>query len=308
MSNEMRAVRFREYGGSEKLAVETVPRPEPKANEVLVKVRYAGVNPVDWKIRAGYLKSFMPVSLPYTPGIDFAGTVAALGAEASGFAAGDEVFGVAAGTYGEYAIAVAGDIAPIPPGVDPRVAATAPVGALTAWKAVEDAEVADGQTVAVLGAAGGVGLFAAQLAKLKGAKVIGTASAANADFVRGLGVDTVVDYAAADVASRISGVDAVIDTVGGAALDLAYTVVRKGGVVVTVAGQPDEAQAKARGIRIKGSGRGSAEMLRQIGELLRTGKLRGRVGPVFPMSEAAAAHDQSETGHSEGRILIETGV
>lgn len=305
MAKEMKAVRFHEYGGSEKLAVETVARPEPRPDEVLVKVRYAGVNPVDWKIRAGYLKSFMPVSLPHIPGIDFFGTVAELGSEVTGYAPGEEVFGIASGTYGEYAIASPDDIAALPAGVDPRVAATVPVGALTAWKTVEDAEVDNGQTVAVLGAAGGVGLFAAQLAKLKGAQVIGIASASNADFVKGLGVDVVVDYAAADAASRIAGVDAVIDTAGGQALELGYKTVRKGGIVVTVAGQPDVAQATARGIHVKRSGRDSASMLGQIGGLLRSGKLRGRVGPIFPMSEAAAAHDQSETGHSEGRILID---
>lgn len=300
----MRAVRFHEYGGSDKLVVESLPRPKPKEGEVVVKVLYAGVNPVDWKIRAGYLKDFMPLALPFIPGIDFSGSIEEVGPEVSGFKAGDRVFGIATGAYSEFAVASASDIAPMPDGVADDVAATVPVGALTAWQAIEDARVSSGETVVVQGAAGGVGSFAAQFAKLKGAHVVAVASGANTEFLRALGVDRVVDYTAEQPASTVSAVDAVIDTVGGDVLEQSYGLLRSGGRVVTVAGQHNQEKAKEHGVEALQSGRGSAEKLGEIAKLLSSGKLTARVGEVFDLSKAADAHDLSQTGHGRGRILL----
>ncbi len=304
MSDTMRAVRFHEYGGSDKLVVESLPRPKPKEGEVVVKVLYAGVNPVDWKIRAGYLKDFMPLALPFIPGIDFSGSIEEVGPEVSGFKAGDRVFGIATGAYSEFAVASASDIAPMPDGVADDVAATVPVGALTAWQAIEDARVSSGETVVVQGAAGGVGSFAAQFAKLKGAHVVAVASGANTEFLRALGVDRVVDYTAEQPASTVSAVDAVIDTVGGDVLEQSYGLLRSGGRVVTVAGQHNQEKAKEHGVEALQSGRGSAEKLGEIAKLLSSGKLTARVGEVFDLSKAADAHDLSQTGHGRGRILL----
>ena len=304
MGQDFRAIRFHEYGASDRLVVESVPRPALKADEVLVEVHFAGVNPVDWKIRAGYLKEYMPVPLPFTPGIDFSGTIAELGADVKNLKKGQAVFGIASGAYAEYAVAKAGDVVAKPDGLSFEMAATVPVGALTAWKALDDAGVKAGQTVVVQGAAGGVGQFAVQFAKLRGAKVIGTASSDNTAFVKGLGAVKVVDYRKGPLESEIKDVDVVIDAVGGDVLDKSYGLLKKGGVLVSVAGQLSEEKAKERGIKALSSGRGPAELLTQIAELLSKKSVRTEVGRIFPLAEAKAAQDLSKTGHGRGRILL----
>jgi NADPH:quinone reductase-like Zn-dependent oxidoreductase len=193
--NMMRAARFHEYGPAQNLVIEEVPRPEPQAGEVLVRVHAAGVNPVDWKIRRGYLKDFMPVPLPFTPGLDLAGIVAAVGPDVTTVQPGQAVFGRGSGAYAEYAIAPANALAPKPHALSFDQAATIPVGASTAWAAIFDvAGLQAGQRLLVHGAAGGVGLYAVQFGRWAGAEVIGTASAGNVEFVRSLGAQTVVDY------------------------------------------------------------------------------------------------------------------
>jgi NADPH:quinone reductase-like Zn-dependent oxidoreductase len=304
MSNDFRAIRFHEYGAADKLVLETLPLPTLEADELLVEVRFAGVNPIDWKIRAGYLKDFMPVPLPFTPGIDFSGVVAKMGAGVKNFKIGQAVFGIGRGAYAEYAVAKAGDIVSKPESLSFELAATVPIGALTAWKALEDAGVAKGQTVVIQGAAGGVGLFAVQLAALKGAKVIGSASADNLAFVKSLGAGQAVDYKKGLRESGVKDVDVVIDAVGGEALEKAYDLLKKGGVLVSIAGQVSKEKAEALGITGLGSGRGPASLLTQIAEMLSAKKLRSEIGKIFPLSEAKAAQELSQTGHGRGRILL----
>jgi NADPH:quinone reductase-like Zn-dependent oxidoreductase len=304
MSGEIKAVRFHEYGGSEKLVLETIPRPVPKANEVLIKVRFAGVNPVDWKFRAGYLKEYMPLQLPFIPGIDVSGTIEEIGSDVKILKKGQAVFGVANGAYAEYAIASANDVTAKPDNLSFELAATLPVGALTAWQAVEDAEIKSGQTVVVLGAAGGVGLFSVQFARVKGAKVIGTASSTNLDFVKSLGAEKVVDYTKGPLEMEIKNVDVVIDTVGGETLEKSYGLLKKGGVLVTMAGQVSQEKAKAHGVKALGSNRGPTNKLKMIGEMAAAKTLRSEVGKIFPFAEARAAQDLSETRHGRGRIVL----
>ncbi len=303
MSHEMRAVRFHEYGDTGKLSIESVPRPVPNANEILVKVHYSGVNPVDWKLRSGMYKDFMPVTFPSTPGREFSGVVEEVGASVNDFSKGQRVFGPASGTYAEYVVVRAADVAPIPEGVSFEKAAAVALGALTAWHVVEDAALKPGHSVVVIGAAGGVGLFAVQFARLKGAKVAGVASTANLSFVKSLGAEP-VDYATGQVTSKVKDADVVIDTVGGAALESAYTLVKKGGLLLTVAGMASEEKAKELGITARGSGNRGPEPLGKIAELLSAGKLVPEVGKIFPQSEAAAAQDLSQSGHGRGRILL----
>src|SRR5271157_1412087 len=262
MSDQMKAIRFHEYGGSEKLILESILRPVPTANEVLIKVHFAAVNPIDWKIRAGLLKNYMPVQLPFIPGIDVSGTIEEVGSEVKTLKKGQPVFGVAKGTYAEYAIALATDVAAKPDNVSFEIAATLPVGALTGWKAVEDAGIKPGQTVVVQAAAGGVGLFAVQFARTKGAKVIGTASSANLEFVKSLGAEKSVDYTKGLLETEIKNVDVVIDTVGGETLEKSYGLLIKGGVLVTMAGQVSEEKAKAHGVKALGSNRGPTNKLK----------------------------------------------
>jgi NADPH:quinone reductase-like Zn-dependent oxidoreductase len=304
MSEQMKAIRFHEYGGSEKLIQETIPRPVPQPNEVLIRVHFAAVNPIDWKIRAGLLKNYMPVQLPFIPGIDVSGTIEEVGSEVKTLKKGQGVFGVAKGAYAEYAVALAADLAVKPDNLSFEVAATLPVGALTGWKAVEDAGIKPGQTVVVLSAAGGVGLFAVQFARVKGARVIGTASGSNLDFVKSLGAERAVDYTKGPLEREIKDADGVIDTVGGDALEQSYGVLKQGGVLVSVAGQISEEKAKEHGIRALRSGRGPTENLKMIGEMVAAKTIRAEVGKIFPLAEAGAAQDLSQTRHGRGRILL----
>src|SRR5690349_8406557 len=215
MANQtMKAARMHDYGTADQLKVEDAPRPQPKAGEVLVHLKAAGVNPADWKYRSGAFKAFMPLNFPWTPGLEGAGVVEAVGEGVTAFKPGDPVFGTIMASYAQYSVVPATDVALKPASLSFDEAASVPVGALTGWGAVEAADIHPGQRVFVQGAAGGVGLFAAQLAKAKGAQVIGTASAVNLDFVRSLGVEP-IDYDAAPFESVVHDMDVVIDTVGG---------------------------------------------------------------------------------------------
>jgi NADPH:quinone reductase-like Zn-dependent oxidoreductase len=304
MLQNFQAIRFHEYGGSDKLALETVPRPELKANEVLVEVHFAGVNPVDWKIRSGYLKDFMPVPLPFTPGIDFSGVVVDTGPAVTSVKKGQAVFGIGNGTYAQYAVAAEGDVVPKPDNLSFEMAATVPVAALTARKAVSDSGAGKGQTVVIQGAAGGVGLFAVQFAALEGARVIGTASEGNLAFVKALGAEKAVDYKIGSLEADIKNADIIIDLVGGDSLEKAYGLLKKGGTLVTVAGQVSEEKARSHGIKAISSGRGPTLLLRGIAELLAKKSIHTEVGRIFPLAQAKEAQDQCQTGHGRGRILL----
>ncbi len=303
MSEKMKAVRYHEYGDSGKLKLETVPRPAPKAGEVLVRVHYSGVNPVDWKLRSGMFKTFMPVTFPASPGREFSGVVEEVGEGVTSLRKGQKVFGSAGGSYAEYVAAPATAVAVIPNGTSFEQAASVPLGSLTAWHVVEDAELKPGQKVVVIGAAGGVGLFAVQFARARGAKVYGVASRGNLEFVRSLGAEP-VDYTAGPVSAQVKDADVVIDTVGGEALEAGFSLVRKRGLLLTVAGRPSEEKAKEMGITAKASGNRSSEPLAGIAEMLAAGRLIVSPGKVFPLSEAAAAQDLSQAGHGRGRILL----
>jgi NADPH:quinone reductase-like Zn-dependent oxidoreductase len=305
--SEMAAIRFHEYGPPEVLRLETVQRPDPEPGEVLVRVRAAGVNPIDWKIRAGYLQQFMPLDLPYTPGIDVAGTVEEVGAEVDGLAAGDEVFGRGAGTYAELAVAPAVSLARKPVGIGFEDAATLGVGGITSWVGLFDVgKLQPGQRVLVQGGAGGVGSLAVQLARWKGAYVVATAGAANADHVRSLGADEVIDYSATRFEDAASDIDVVLDTVGGEVTGRSWDVLAPGGILVVIASMPDPETAAARGFRTSGvqAPQATSHILEQLAALVESGEVRPQVGQVFPLAEAASAHTASETGHGRGRIVL----
>jgi len=304
-SQTMKAARIHDYGGVDQLKLEEAPRPEPKAGEVLVHVKAAGVNPADWKFRQGYMKAYVPLSFPWTPGLEGAGVVEAVGEGVTAFKPGDAVFGSITGSYAEYSVVPAGELALKPESLSFEEAASVPVGALTGWGAVEAAGIQPGQRVFVQGAAGAVGLFAAQLARAKGARVIGTSSAVNLDFVRSLGVEA-IDYDAAPFESVVHDVDVVIDTVGGEVLQRSWAVLKPGGLLVSVAGRATEEEAKAHGMRFKSATRAPASNLTQIAELIAAGKLTPAIQANYPLSEAAAAMQLCETGHGRGRIILHT--
>lgn len=310
-TNTMRAARFHEYGPPSVLVVETVERPEPKAGEVLVRVRYAGVNPIDWKLRAGYLQQYMPISLPAIPGLDFSGTVEVAGEGVSDFAPGDRVFGRGAGTYAEFAVAPVATIAKITDGMSLEQAATLHVGGVTAWLALFDsAHLVAGQRILIQGGAGGVGSFAVQLARWTGAYVIATASTANVEFVRSIGADEVIDYTTTNVEDAVHDVDVVIDTVGGEVTAHSWAVLKPGGILVTVVGAADPATAAARGVRTAAVGHPpeTRPILEKLGTLVASGDLKPVIQRVFPLEDAALAQATSETGHGRGRILLEVAA
>lgn len=308
MKVTMQAIQAQDYGGPEVLALKQVPRREPNADQVLIRLKAAGVNPADWKYRAGLYKQFMPLEFPWTPGLDGSGVVEAVGAQVTRFKKGDEVYGIVSGGYAEYALALANEVQPKPAGLTFEQAAAVPLGALTAWGAVIDAaKVEKGQRVLVHGAAGGVGGYAVQLARWKGAQVTGTASAPNLEYVRSLGAENVIDYNATSFETVVHDMDVVIDTVGGELPDRSWQVLRPGGIFVTIAAWLPEGAGQAQNVQAMNAGRAAPETLQQISELIETKQLKPEVGPVFSLADAPQAQELSQTGHGRGRIILHIG-
>ncbi len=309
----VRAVRIHEYGGPEVLRYEEAPRPEPGPDEVLVRVHAAAVNPVDCKVRAGGMAARGVHKLPLVLGWDVSGTVEQ---GAGGFAPGDEVFArpelARDGAYAEYIVVPAAILARKPRTVDHVHAAAVPLAALTAWQALFEAPapytsagLSAGQTVLVHAAAGGVGSFAVQLAKWRGARVIGTASARNAALVRDLGADEVVDYTQQRFEDVVRGVDVVLDTVGGDTQQRSWRALRPGGVLVSIIGTPSEDEARAHGARAAYVFvQPNAAQLEEIAGLVDAAVVRPIVSEVLPLAEARRAHELIETGHARGKIVM----
>lgn len=303
----IKAIQVHTYGAVDQLKLEEMPMPEPAEGEVLVRVHAAGVNPIDWKIRSGMLKDFMPAKFPYVPGADLAGVVEKVGAGVTTLQPGQEVFGRGSrGTYAEYALAPANSLALKPQGQSFEEAATIPVGATTAWQGLFDhGNLQAGQRVLILGGAGGVGLFAVQFARLKGAHVISTASTSNLEFVRSLGAETVIDYTKTRLEDAVHDVDLVFDAVGGEALASVWPTLKRGGTLVTIAGQPDQAKASELGVRAANfSAQVNSELLSTFAQLIEEGQVKTFVGPTFPISEAGKTHELSQKGHGRGRIIL----
>ena len=306
----MRAVRAHEFGGPEQLVLEEIARPEPGPGEILVKNYAVGVLPVEWKIRQGLFKNYMPVRLPYLPGSAIAGVVEAVGPGVSEFEPGQAVFGRAnKGAYAEYATALAENLALKPEGLGYDEAATISGSATPAWVALFDnGRLEAGQRVLIHAAAGGVGLFAVQFARLKGATVLATAGPDNLAFVRSLGAQEVIDYTAGPFEEMVAPVDLVIDIVGGDTLERSFKVVKPGGTLVSLLAPPDQARAAALGIRATDNRveqpYPSRQLLQTIGDLMAGGKVRTHIGKIFPLEQAAQAHALSQTGHGRGRIIL----
>jgi len=302
----MKAVRIHQYGGPEQLKFEDVPRPQPGTGEVLIRVRAAGVNPIDWKLRAGYLKNYMPVPMPFIPGIDVAGVVEAAGPGVTRFKKGDEVFGAGSGTYAQFAIAKESELAFKPGSIDAVHAAAIPLAALTAWQALFNvAHLTAGQKVLIHGAAGGVGGFAAQFAKAKGAHVIGTASGRNQAFLRELAVDEPIDYEKTKFEDVAREVDVVLDTQGGDTQQRSWKVLKKAGILVSVIQPPSAEEAAKHAVKSAMVARQpNAGELDKIAKLVEAGKVKPLVETSLPLADAKRAHQLSQTGHVRGKIVL----
>ncbi|HXB57942.1 MAG TPA: NADP-dependent oxidoreductase [Candidatus Acidoferrales bacterium] len=306
----MKAVRIHQYGGPEVLFYEEIQRPAPAPDEVLIKVHAASVNPLDWRVRQGYMQQFLPLTLPLTLGWDFSGTVEAVGANVTQFKRGDEVYTVLdvtkGGAYAEYAIANASDVALKPKSVDHIHAAGIPVAGVTAWQAlIETAQLRAGQKVLVHAAAGGVGVFAVQFAKAKGAYVIGTASGKNQAFLRELGVDQVVDYEKTRFEDVAHDVDIVLDTIGGEVQERSWKVLKKGGFLVSIVAPPDAEKAAKYGVRAAMfRGHPDSAALGEIARLVDAGRVKTVVDTVLPLADARRAQELSAHGHARGKIVL----
>jgi NADPH:quinone reductase-like Zn-dependent oxidoreductase len=307
----MKAVRFHEYGGPEVLKYEDAPRPEPAAGEVLVKVHAAAVNPVDWKVRAGHLKGFLNYQLPLIPGWDFSGVVEAAGPGVTTWKHGDEVYSrpdiSRNGAYAEYIAVKATEVARKPKSLDHSKASSIPLAALTAWQALFDAGgLQAGQRVLIHAAAGGVGTFAVQLARWKGAHVIGTASERNHAFLKDLGADETIDYGKVRFEEVVRDVDLVLDTMAGETRDRSWKVIKKGGILVTILGQPSAEDAAKHGVRAAGVFvQPNQAELDQISALVDSGKVKPIIEAVLPLKEAKRAHEMNQTLHTRGKIVLQ---
>jgi NADPH:quinone reductase-like Zn-dependent oxidoreductase len=307
---QMHAVRLHRYGAADELIYEETLRPEPQAGEALVRVYAAGVNPVDWKTRKGQWRRD-PIESPLILGWDIAGVVVVTGSGVDQFSPGDEVFGMVrfpefGDAYADYVAAPVDDLAKKPAALSLVKAAAVPLVALTAWQALfEAARLQPGQTILVHAAAGGVGHIAVQLAKWKGAHVIGTASAANVDFLRSLGVDQVIDYTHKRFEDVAHEVDVVLDTIGGATQERSFEVLKPGGMLVSITDTPDESVARSYGVRsARIQVHTSSAQLAEIAYLFESGKLHVEIARAFPLVEAAEAHRLSEAGHTRGKIVL----
>jgi len=306
----MRAISQDSLGGPDVLHEVELPRPVPGLSQIQVAVHAAGLNPTDWKHRAR--RVFLP-DPPFVLGFDVSGVVEAIGFGVTLFKPGDEVFGMlpypnGSGAHAEYVTGPARAFAHKPRDLTHVEAAALPLAGLTAWQALVDtADIRPSQRVLIHAAAGGVGHLAVQIAKARGAHVIGTASAANHDFVRGLGADEVIDYHSTDVAATVRDVDVVLDPLGGESPLRSLATLRRGGILVSLlGGSPELAErAAAQGVRV-------AMLLVEadhagmsaIADLVETGRLRPTVAATFPLAEAAKAHALGETGHTAGKLVL----
>ena len=304
----MKAVVAHEYGAPEVLKFEEVPRPEPKEDEALVRVIASGVNPADPLTLSGKYAREFGTHLPLIPGYDIAGVVEKTGAKVTNLKAGDAVYGYPTfgGGWAEYVTVKQWEVAAKPKTLNFAEAAAVPMGALTAWQALVDtAQLKAGQTILVHGGSGGVGSFAVQIAKARGARVIATASTANQDLLKQLGADVAIDYTKTRFEDVAKDVDAVLDPVGKETLARSYGVVKKGGIVMSLVARPDPVELEKRGIRGAAiSVHPDAEDLAEIARLIDAGKIKPVVTEVLPLSEAIAAQRQAETHHTRGKLVL----
>jgi NADPH:quinone reductase-like Zn-dependent oxidoreductase len=306
----MKAIVIHSYGAPEVLKYEDVPRPEPKDDEILIRVMAAGVNPVDGYIRQGNLAKVMGDAFPLILGMDIAGVVENTGAKTTKFKAGDPVYAYSSfkeqGGYAQFAVVKENEAALKPRGITFEQAAAVPLAATTAWQAlIEKAQLSPGQTVLIHGGSGGVGSFAVQIAKARGAKVIATASTTNQEFLKQLGADQAIDYTTTKFEDVVKDVDVVLVAVRGDTLARSYGVVKKGGILVSITGQPDPAELEKHGIRGTSlMAHPDARVLEELATLIDAKKITPEVSQVFPLTDAAKAHEQIASQHTRGKIVL----
>ena len=306
----MKAIRIHNYGGPEVLQYEDAPRPQPQAGEALIRVHAAGVNPIDWKVREGHMKDFWPHKFPLILGWDLSGVIEELGGGVSRFKIGDEVYSLPDptrnGAYADYIVVREPELALKPNSLHHIRAAAVPLAALTAWQSLLDsAQLQPGQRVLIHAGSGGVGHFAVQLAKWKGAYVFATASSKNQNLLRELGVDEPIDYTQQRFEDIARKIDVVLDPLGGETQERSWSVLKKGGVLVSLVQPPSEDKAKELGVRAALLGaQPSGKQLAGIAKIIDSRKLKVVLDRILPLSEAQRAHELSQSGHTHGKIAL----
>ena len=308
----MRAAQISEYGGPEVLTfTDQASKPEPAANQVLVAVQAAGVNPFDVAVREGYARQMAELNFPATLGGDFAGTVAAVGEGVTDFEVGQAVFGQAGslsghGSFADFAPVKVASLAAKPESVDFVTAAALPLVSASALQALEFLQPKTDQRILIHGGAGGIGSVAIQLAKHTGAYVITTAAASDTDFLKGLGADEVIDYENQDFSQELSDIDAVFDTVGGETNKKSYTVLKDGGAFVSMIEAADDEMVANKHLRYDHQfTRTTTERLSEVAKLVDAGDLKVNIDKVFPLEEAGEALNYLKTGHPKGKVVIQ---
>ncbi|SFB21302.1 NADPH:quinone reductase [Lentibacillus halodurans] len=308
----MKAVVIHQYGGTDQLVEEEVPNPVIADDQVLVELHATSVNPIDWKVREGYLQERLPFKFPIILGWDAAGVIVEVGNHVSGFSAGDRVFArpdtTEKGTYAEYAAVDENLLAIIPEKISFEEAAAAPLTGLTAWQCLVDfSDIKENDKVLIHAGSGGVGSFAIQIAKSFNAYVASTASAKNEAFLEELGVDRFIDYQKEDFEDIMDDYDIVLDTMGGDIQNKSFNVLKKGGKLVSIAQPPNEEIAASKGVKagflwLEPDGK----QLARLGELMEKGDVKAYIGHTFQFSEEGMreAHKLSETHHAKGKIVI----
>lgn len=309
-AEQMRAVRIHNYGSAEQLELESIEVPKPAAGEVLIKVHAAGINPVDWKIREGYLAEIIRHTLPLTLGWDFAGEIAAVGESVEKWHVGDAVYACPDlsknGAYAEYITVSADEIAAKPKTLNWQKSAAVPLVTLAAWQALNDiGQMKRGDRVLIHAGAGGVGIAAIQLAKQAGATVYTTASTRNIEFLKGLGADEVIDYTQQDF-TKLTDLDIVFDTMGGEVLEKSWATLKEGGYLISIAEIPNEEIAAKHKVNASFCFvQANAGQLSEISNLIDSGNITVEVDNVFQLNEITKAHEKSESGHTRGKIVIQ---
>ena len=308
--SRMKAVRIGTFGGPDVLKLEDLPIPEPHEGEILVKVQAASVNPVDYKIREGKYPAVKADNLPIVMGRDISGIIASCGAgSADGLKEGDAIYamlGIDRGGYAEYAIVKPGEAARKPASVDYVAAAAVPLAGLTAWQGLfRYGGLKAGQRVLIHGGSGGVGHFAIQFAKAKGATVIATAGGEHIDFLRSIGADEAIDYKKQRFEDLVHDVDLVYDLIGGETQERSFRVLKKGGILVSTLTEPNQDKARQYGVRgTRYTVEPNAAELDDIARLIDAGKVKPKVSKVFTLAEAAKAQSCVAEDHPEGKVVL----
>lgn len=307
----MKAIRIHKKGGPEQLVYEEAPKPELEAGDALVRVFACAITPTELTWTPTYTTHDGADRTPAIPGHELSGVVEAVAPGVTDTKAGDAVYALTDfwrdGAAADYVAVRAGDLALKPKNLEHTQAAAVPLAALTAWQAFFDhAHLLPGQRVLVHGAAGGVGTYAVQLARWRGARVVGTASANNVTLARDLGADEVIDYNAVRFEDNVRDADVVLDTVGGDTLDRSWGVLRRGGVLVTIVGNPNIDKAPAYGVRgVSFIVKPSRAQLIEIASLIEAGKLRAIVEATFPLQDARKAFELGLRGHNRGKVVLQ---